>query len=71
MFIPGGMGVCWTVLVVVISHRPGFLTACAPAKSVIANRQQPMVIKTRVLCMISPVGLRQLLAAHTSLYRSA
>src|ERR1035441_9431665 len=64
LVIPGGMDDCCQAMLVVISHRPGFLVLCAPAKSVIVNRQQPMVIKTRVLCMNSPVRTRQLVAAQ-------
>jgi hypothetical protein len=41
-------------MVVVISQRPGFLADCAQAKSATANRQQPIVIQIRVLCMEPP-----------------
>ncbi len=39
--IPGGIGDCCQVMVLVISHRPGFLFACAQAKMAIARKQQP------------------------------
>jgi hypothetical protein len=43
-------------MVEVISHRPGFLLlVCAQAMTAKAKKQQPSVIQTRVLRMISPV----------------
>jgi hypothetical protein len=39
--IPGGMGDCCQVVLLVISHRPGFLLDCAQAKMAIARKQQP------------------------------
>jgi hypothetical protein len=53
--IPGGMGDCCQVMIEVISQRPGFLVVCAQAMTATAKRQQPNVIQTRVLRMISPV----------------
>jgi hypothetical protein len=54
MVMPGGKGVCCHVMLVVISHRPGFLTACAEAALATANRQQPNVSHVRVLRMKPP-----------------
>src|SRR5579863_8346778 len=45
--IPGGMGDCCQVMVVVVSHRPGFRLDCAAALTAMASRQQPNVIETR------------------------
>jgi hypothetical protein len=56
--IPGGKGDCWYVMLLVISQRPGFLTACAKATIATANRQQLKVIQTAVLRMIPPDELR-------------
>ena len=64
IFIPAGKGDFCQAMVAVISHRPGFIAACAEAKSDIANKQLPIMIKTRNLRMISPIGLRWLMAAH-------
>jgi hypothetical protein len=52
--IPAGMGDCCQVMVLVISHRPGFLLVCAQAATAMERRQQPIVIQTRVLRMIPP-----------------
>ncbi len=41
-------------MVVVISHSPGFLLACAQAKTANANKQQHNVIQTRVLRIVPP-----------------
>jgi hypothetical protein len=49
------MGDCCQVMIEVISQRPGFLVVCAQAMTATAKRQQPNVIQTRVLRMISPV----------------
>lgn len=62
--MPGGKGDFCQVMLAVISHKPGFIAACAEAKSDMANKQLPIMIKTRNLRMISPIGLRWLMAAH-------
>jgi len=61
---PGGKGDCCQVMLLVISHRPGFLVDCAQANRAKAKRQQPIVIQSRVLCIKPPWGSRRLLAAR-------
>jgi hypothetical protein len=53
--IPGGKGDFWYVMLLVISQRPGFLTACAKATIAKANRQQLKVIQIEVLRIFPPV----------------
>jgi hypothetical protein len=52
--IPGGIGDCCHVMVLVVSHRPGFLVDCPAALTARANRQQPNVIKVRVERIFPP-----------------
>src|SRR5271155_646257 len=56
--MPAGNGDCCHVMVVVNSHRPGFLV-CAVAKTVIVKRQPTNVIQPRVPRMLPPVWPRQ------------
>jgi hypothetical protein len=48
------MGDFCHVMVLVIDHRPGFLTACASAKIETAKRQQPSMTPTCDLFILPP-----------------
>src|ERR1039458_1696782 len=70
MVMPGGMGDCCQVMLLVISQRPGFLSDCAKAAIATANRQQPTTVQTRLLCMRSSWGIAPDRGRSPSLYRN-
>jgi hypothetical protein len=67
--IPAGMGDFCQVMVVVISHRPGFRLDCAEEKLAIRKKQHPIAIPKQVLRMIPPVRIGRLAPTHFSLTR--
>jgi hypothetical protein len=60
--IPGGIGDCWKVMVVVTSNKPGFLVPCPQAQLAIAKKQQTKVTQTRLLRIFPPDRFAQALA---------